>query len=114
MSVSRLLGGVVLDERRRLDADDLGNLRPHCVGDFLGLRLRAVDADEPGRVAAAARPDVLGPMPAVAELHEPFDLRPVGAVEEPEVGRRPRCRAKISVDPAASSRGRPAPEWPHR
>ena len=107
-----VLTRVVFDKRLGIDADRRGDLLTQGVGNFLGLGSRAEDANEPSRIAAAAR-QTARLLPAVAEPYKAVDSRPVGAVEQPEIGRRP-VSGKINVDLAASSSGRPAPEWPQR
>ena len=78
---------MILDERGRVDADRLGDLGTQGIGDLLGLSVRSVNADESGRVATAAA-QTPGRFPLVAEADEPRHLRPVGAVEQPEIRRR--------------------------
>ena len=118
----QVIRGVVDDHRGGVGADGLRDLGAEGVGDLLGPGLRPVDADEPRGVAAAAGQSARG-LPSGAEPDEPRHLRPVGAIEQPEVGRhtlvgedqhgargllhrQPRARMTAEVDAVEGRPGR--------
>ena len=81
---------VIFDQCDRGNAQHFGNLTAQSVGDGLGLRVRTVDADEAGSVATT-RAEAARAVPTSAELDEFGHIAPIGAVEEPKVGRDARA-----------------------